>query len=123
MGDRSGQSADRGKLLFREQLLTGALEFLEIAHEPGLARAKIVDQKPHQHSYHAVNYRHCACFDVLTEFHAIGAQETDEVRQRYHCDRGAKTKPERRFEYGKKHQGVVRSISSDGQRSEHQRQR
>ena len=70
MRDCPGQSAYRCQLLFGEQLLTGALEFLEIAHEACLARAKIVDQQPHQHSHHAVNHRHRARFYVLAEFEA-----------------------------------------------------
>ena len=37
-------------------------------------------------------------------------------------DRHAKAEPERRFEYGKKHQRVIRGVSPEGQRGKHQRQ-
>ena len=68
MRDRSRQSADRGKLLLREQLLTSTFELFEIARKFCLARAQIIYKQPDQQSHHGINHCHRACFDVFAEF-------------------------------------------------------
>ena len=58
-----------------------AFKFFEITCELRFALAEIVHQQPNKHSHYSVNHRHGAGFDVLTEFHPIGAEKADEIRQ------------------------------------------
>src|SRR3984957_18962731 len=113
--DCPGQLPDCCQLLVGEQLLTRALEFLQVAHKARLSLAKIVHQQPDQHSHHAVNYGDRTRFDVFAELHPISAHERNKNGNHDHNYSAGKVQSESRFEYRKQHQGVIGGVSLNGQ--------
>src|SRR6266481_6598075 len=61
-------------------------------------------------------------FDPFAEFHAVSTHERDKVSKRDHGDSAEQVQPERRFQYGKQHQGIVGGVSLDREKSENESQ-